>query len=78
MSERSRIPPPPGPVPSPCTNVCVLDAGSRLCTGCLRHIDEIVAWGSMDDDARRAVLERVAARRGAPPPQNTNANCTPR
>jgi len=71
MTERSRVPPPVGPVPSPCTNVCVLDAGSQLCTGCLRHIDEIAAWGSMDDGARRTVLARIELRRRARPPHAT-------
>jgi uncharacterized protein len=34
------------PVPSPCINVCEMDQKSGLCRGCLRTIDEIVAWGS--------------------------------
>ena len=34
-----------------------------LCVGCLRTIDEIVAWAGASDAAKRAVLARVAARR---------------
>jgi len=42
------------PAASPCISVCRLDASSGLCVGCLRTLDEIAAWGSLDDDARRA------------------------
>jgi predicted Fe-S protein YdhL (DUF1289 family) len=54
--------PPPG-VPSPCINVCRMDAASGLCEGCLRTIDEIVAWGAMADDDKRAVWQQLAQRR---------------
>ncbi len=56
------------PVPSPCTKVCVLDAAAQQCRGCLRHVDEIAGWAAMDDDRRREVLRRVAARRAATRP----------
>lgn len=53
------------PVPSPCTRICVLDAATQVCRGCLRRIDEIVEWPAMDDERRRAVLARIErARRG--------------
>ena len=51
------------PVLSPCTNVCRMDARTGWCEGCWRTIDEIAAWAALHDDARRAVLARVAARR---------------
>jgi len=51
------------PAASPCISVCRLDASSGLCVGCLRTLDEIAAWGSLDDDARRDVLRAVAMRR---------------
>ena len=51
------------PVASPCISVCRLDADTGFCVGCLRTIDEIAAWGALDDDARRDVLAAVARRR---------------
>ena len=57
---------PTSPVPSPCTNVCRMDRRTGWCEGCGRTIDEIAAWGGMDDDAKRAVLAAVAVRRASP------------
>ncbi|MCW5635661.1 MAG: DUF1289 domain-containing protein [Rubrivivax sp.] len=51
------------PVPSPCVNVCRMDEASGLCEGCLRTIDEIAAWGQLDDEAKRAVWVRLEQRR---------------
>ena len=50
------------PVPSPCINVCEMDQQSGLCRGCLRTIDEIVAWGSASDEAKRAVWAEIRRR----------------
>ncbi|MBX3620249.1 MAG: DUF1289 domain-containing protein [Rhizobacter sp.] len=50
------------PVPSPCINVCRMDAATGLCAGCLRTIDEIAAWSTLDDDAKRAVWLSVEQR----------------
>ncbi|WP_292446591.1 DUF1289 domain-containing protein [Methylibium sp.] len=52
-----------GPVASPCTNVCRMNDASGWCEGCWRTIDEIVAWASLDDPARRAVWLQLNARR---------------
>jgi predicted Fe-S protein YdhL (DUF1289 family) len=52
-------------IPSPCVGVCALDAGTGWCDGCLRTIDEIAAWGALDDRARREVWKRLAARRAS-------------
>ena len=54
-------------VPSPCINVCRMDAASGLCEGCLRTIDEIVDWGTLDDDDKRAVWQRLEQRRAQQP-----------
>ncbi len=50
------------PVPSPCTNVCRMDAASGWCAGCLRTIDEIVAWSRLSDEAKRAVWAELPQR----------------
>lgn len=51
-----------GSVPSPCINVCRMNAQSGLCAGCFRTIDEIVQWGSASDDVKRAVWRRIKRR----------------
>jgi hypothetical protein len=52
-----------GPVPSPCIDVCQMDAHTGLCKGCLRTIDEIVGWGNASDLHKRAVWELIELRR---------------
>jgi|BarGraIncu00222A_1022003.scaffolds.fasta_scaffold00008_48 predicted Fe-S protein YdhL (DUF1289 family) len=52
-------------VPSPCVGICALDAGTGWCDGCLRTIDEIAAWGALDNRARREVWKCLAARRAS-------------
>jgi len=54
-----------GPVPSPCISICRIDPATGLCEGCVRTLDEIAGWGTMNDPGRLAVWERIAARRGA-------------
>lgn len=55
------LPPKPS---SPCTKVCVLDAGTGLCEGCGRTRNEIALWGSLSEPQRRAIMvglpERLA------------------
>jgi predicted Fe-S protein YdhL (DUF1289 family) len=48
---------------SPCINVCVIEAGTGLCAGCGRSLDEIARWVSMTDDERRRIIAELAARR---------------
>ena len=50
-------------VPSPCTSVCSLDPATGWCVGCLRTIDEIAAWGRLDDAGKGTVLMRLPSRR---------------
>lgn len=52
-------------VPSPCVNVCRMNLRTGWCEGCLRTIDEIAAWATLDDEAKRAVWALLPARREA-------------
>jgi predicted Fe-S protein YdhL (DUF1289 family) len=49
-------------IESPCVNICVIHPAERICTGCLRSIDEISAWSRMSAEARRAVIEDLPNR----------------
>lgn len=51
-----------GEVPSPCISVCRMDAQNLQCEGCLRTLDEIAAWGTMQDAERRVVWVRIGER----------------
>lgn len=51
------------PVDTPCINVCRIDPASRLCTGCLRSIDEITAWSRLTPAQRRAIMADLPQRR---------------
>ncbi|MDW3222481.1 MAG: DUF1289 domain-containing protein [Paracoccaceae bacterium] len=51
-------------VESPCIKVCVVHPEARLCTGCLRSIDEITQWSRMTPEARRAVMKELPLRTG--------------
>jgi predicted Fe-S protein YdhL (DUF1289 family) len=51
-----------GAVPSPCINVCRMDATTGWCEGCLRTIDEIAGWSGFDNDAKRAVWDALDTR----------------
>ena len=47
---------------SPCVQICVIHPETRLCTGCLRSIDEIGAWSMMSQEARRLVMDALPDR----------------
>lgn len=53
-------------VPSPCISVCRMNTDTGLCLGCLRDIDEIIAWGRMDEKAKRIVWRAIAERAASP------------
>lgn len=52
---------------SPCIGICKLDP-AKVCIGCGRHVDEVIAWPYSTDDERHVILaaarRRLAARRG--------------
>ncbi len=49
------------PVPSPCINICRLDA-QGLCTGCRRTLSEIVEWSAASDARRLEILRELKMR----------------
>ncbi|MBT8412326.1 MAG: DUF1289 domain-containing protein [Octadecabacter sp.] len=49
-------------IESPCIKTCVIHPETRLCTGCLRTIDEIGAWSRLSNDDRRAVMDDLPNR----------------
>ena len=71
----------PAPVVgSPCISVCILDpAGTNVCIGCGRTLDEVAAWSQMTNAQRREVVARAPARlaalraRDATPERNDDA-----
>lgn len=63
MSNRTILPPEQQtPVPSPCINICRMVPETGLCEGCMRTIDEIVAWGTASDEFKRAVWGEIRRR----------------
>lgn len=49
---------------SPCVKICVIHPETRLCTGCLRSIDEISDWSTMTPEDRRAIIDDLPNRAG--------------
>lgn len=50
--------------PSPCISVCRMDAASGFCEGCMRTLDEIATWATMDNPGKRAVWALIEQRAG--------------
>ena len=58
-------------IESPCIQICVIHPEERICTGCLRTIDEITGWSKMAPEDRRSIMDvlpdrapRLRKRRG--------------
>jgi predicted Fe-S protein YdhL (DUF1289 family) len=51
------------PIRSPCINVCVIDAGTGLCVGCLRSLVEIAGWAAMTEAERGRIMRELPSRR---------------
>ena len=49
-------------IESPCIKICVVHPEARICTGCLRSIDEISRWSRMTREERRTVMEALPGR----------------
>lgn len=51
-------------VQSPCIKICVIHPEARLCTGCLRSIDEISQWSKLSAEARAEIMTELPSRAG--------------
>lgn len=51
-------------VASPCVKICVVHPEARICTGCLRTIDEITKWSRMDNAERLEIMAALPDRAG--------------
>lgn len=49
-------------VPSPCVSICELDERNGRCKGCFRTLQEIAAWGQLNDEGRLVVWQHIEAR----------------
>ncbi|CUH51994.1 DUF1289 domain-containing protein [Shimia sp. R11_0] len=49
-------------VESPCVRQCVVHPEARICTGCMRTIDEITQWSKMTADERSAIMLELPTR----------------
>ena len=49
-------------IESPCIKVCVIAPAARICTGCLRTLDEIAGWGRMSPEERRVIMAALPSR----------------
>lgn len=50
-------------VPSPCVDVCRIDPRSGWCEGCLRTLDEIAGWSTLEPRQQLAVCRLLPRRR---------------
>lgn len=49
-------------VPSPCINICRMNATTGWCEGCKRNLDEIARWAVMTEAEKRWVWKQLAER----------------
>ncbi|MEM7406678.1 MAG: DUF1289 domain-containing protein [Pseudomonadota bacterium] len=49
-------------IPSPCVNICVIDAAGQTCVGCYRTLDEIARWATMPAAERNQIMDALDAR----------------
>lgn len=50
-------------IASPCTKICVIHPDARICTGCLRSMDEIAGWGRLSNEDRAEIMAALPDRR---------------
>lgn len=49
-------------IQSPCVKICIIHPEARLCTGCLRTLDEITRWSRLTPEVRAQVMAELPAR----------------
>ncbi|SLN22524.1 hypothetical protein PSA7680_00888 [Pseudoruegeria aquimaris] len=49
-------------IESPCIRICVVHPEERICTGCLRTLEEIGGWSKMSPDERAAIMAELPSR----------------
>ncbi|MEP2781414.1 MAG: DUF1289 domain-containing protein [Pseudoruegeria sp.] len=49
-------------IQSPCIQICVIHPKERICTGCLRSIDEISQWSLISTQARAEIMAELPNR----------------
>ncbi|SDX52302.1 hypothetical protein SAMN05444336_10671 [Albimonas donghaensis] len=49
-------------IESPCTNICQIHPGARICIGCLRTGEEIAAWSRLSAERRREIMADLPSR----------------
>ena len=49
-------------IESPCIKICVIHPAERICTGCLRSIDEISVWSRLSPEERKVVMADLPSR----------------
>jgi hypothetical protein len=49
-------------LPSPCQSVCVMNSETSFCQGCLRQIDEIANWSTLDEAGKLEIWRSIQQR----------------
>jgi predicted Fe-S protein YdhL (DUF1289 family) len=49
-------------IKSPCQKICQIDLQKGYCTGCMRTLDEIAAWPTLDDEEKIRILKQTEKR----------------
>jgi predicted Fe-S protein YdhL (DUF1289 family) len=52
-----------GPLPSPCTSICQMNAENGFCKGCWRTLDEIMNWSVASEAKKMQVWLAISQRR---------------
>lgn len=47
---------------TPCINVCVIEPGTQVCTGCRRTLAEIARWSRLSAPERRRIMAELPTR----------------